>query len=90
MTTTAMERWLAERVLRHVEPRMERWMDGFLRSADGQALIADVMADLVADLARPAGDDQDLVERVVITLAGRLAENNPSFRRRLLEALAPR
>jgi hypothetical protein len=70
---------------------MEHVVDDFLRSEDGQALIADVVADLVADMTHPApvSDELDLLERIVVRIAVRLAETRPSFRQQVLEALAP-
>jgi hypothetical protein len=89
MTPGGLEQWIAERMLRHIEPRLERWIDEFLRSDDGQALMADVLADVVADVIHPAADGHDLTERVVLRLATALAASRPAFRLQLKAALGP-
>jgi hypothetical protein len=78
---------MAARVLRHLEPHIEDWVDRFLRSDDGQRLLADTVADVFADLVHPS-DGQDLAERIVLRLAAKLAATRPDFRRRLLDTLS--
>jgi hypothetical protein len=91
VTPASIERWAAARILKYLEPHMAHVVDDFLRSDDGQALIADVVADLVADVAHPAPgtDELDLLERIVVRIAVRLAAVRPSFRQKVLEELAP-
>ena len=91
--TERVERYVAERVIRHLEPRMEDMLHRFLASERGRDLLADLAAEMTADLlvAGPDGNN-DLAELLVARLAVRLAKDHPPFRQdllRRLHALAP-
>lgn len=86
--TERIERYVADRVIRHLEPRIEDMLHKFLLSERGRDLLADLGAEMTADLLIPdTSGDSDLVEMLVLRLVVRLAKDRPAFRRDLLENL---
>lgn len=85
--TERLEQYVAERVIRHLEPRMEDMLHRFLRSERGRDLLADLGAEMTADLLITGPGENDLVELLVERLAVRLAKDRPEFRRTLLKSL---
>lgn len=84
------ERWMAGRMMRHLEPHVESLVHRFLTSDRGQDLMASLMTEALTDLAEPSphdGQHQDLWERLTIKLATRLSMTRPGFRRTILQAL---
>jgi hypothetical protein len=85
-----LEAWLAGRIARYLEPRVEAWVRSFLASDAGEALLAETVADVVGDLWAPDGGgggagEGGLAERILLALVGRRL-SQPAFRARL-EAL---
>jgi hypothetical protein len=79
-----VERWMADRLLRHLEPHIQNQMTRFLASDEGRDLVAELFTDLVTDLVTPSsGEDMDLLEVLVLKLANRLAAQRPTFRQHL-------
>ena len=85
--TERLERYVAERVIRHLEPRMEDMLHRFLQSERGRDLLADLGAEMTADILVSGPGENDLVELLVERLALRLAKDRPEFRRTLLKGL---
>lgn len=86
--TERVERYVAARVLRHLEPQLEDMLHRFLASERGRDLLADFGAEMTADLlvAGPDGNN-DLAELLVARLAVRLAKDHSAFRQDLLRRL---
>ena len=86
--TERVERYVADRVIRHLEPRLEDMLHRFLASERGRGLLADMGAEMTADLlvAGPDGSN-DLAELLVTRLAVRLAQDHPAFHQELLRRL---
>jgi hypothetical protein len=74
-------------MIRQWEPRMEDMLHRFLRSERGRDLLADLGAEMTADLLISGPGANDLVELLVERLALRLAKDRPDFRRSLLKSL---
>lgn len=86
--TERVERYMAARVIRHLEPRMEDMLHRFLASERGRDLLADLGAEMTADLLVSGPDgSNDLAELLVARLAVRLAKDHPPFRQKLLRQL---
>lgn len=84
-----VERWLAERLMQHVEPRVEHIVHEFLMSERGRYALMGILAEATADLLTGGhGQDDDLVEQMIIKVAIKLANTRPDFRRRLLASLS--
>jgi hypothetical protein len=78
-----LEAMLARRILRHAEPLLEGWVRAFLRSEAGQALLAEVVADVAGDLFDPEGPAEGgLAERVLLALVARYVRRS-AFRERV-------
>lgn len=78
-----LEAALARRILRHGEPLLEGWVRAFLRSEAGEALLAEVVADVAGDLFDPEGPGEGgLAERVLLALLARYLRR-PAFRQRV-------
>ncbi len=74
-----LEAWLAARLLRYMEPKVETWVRAFLASEEGAAMVADVAADVVGDLFDPSGPGEGgLAERVLLALVARYLRR-PAF-----------
>jgi hypothetical protein len=75
-----LEAWLAGRLLRYMEPKVETWVRGFLASSEGEAMVADIAADVVGDLFDPEGPGEGgLAERVLLAVVQRYLRR-PAFR----------
>ena len=86
--TEWVERYVAARVIRHLEPRMEEMLHQFLSSERGRDLLADLGAEMTADLLVSGPDgSNDLAELLVSRLAVRLSKDRPGFRQDLLRRL---
>jgi|GEM_PF-5095495 len=84
-----VEAWVAGRLMRYVEPRVEPLVREFLASDTGQAMLSDVLADVVGDLIDPTADVRGgLAERLVIALVARWRDRD-DFRAQVLAALGP-
>ena len=84
-----LEAWLASRLTRYMEPNVERLVRRFLASEAGQAMVADVAADVVGDLFDPEGPGEGgLGERVLLALVARYLRR-PAFRARVQSLLLP-
>jgi hypothetical protein len=88
MPARGFDQWLSARAVEYLEPHLEHWIDRFLRSPEGQSLLADIVAEALADFVMPDDDGGDMAERVVFSVAVRLAARRPMFRERLLTTLA--
>ena len=67
---------------------MDALIHDVLASERGRAVLADIAAELTADLLMPdTASDEGLVELLVMRLAVRLARARPRFRADLLEEL---
>ena len=86
--TERVERYVAARVIRHLEPRLDDMLHRFLASERGRDLLANLGAEMTADLlvAGPDGNN-DLAELLVARLAVRLAQDHPAFHQELLRRL---
>lgn len=86
--TERVERYVAARVIRHLEPRLEDMLHRFLASERGRDLLADLGAEMTADLLVSGSDGRnDLAELLVSRLAIRLSKDQPAFRQDLLRRL---
>lgn len=85
-----MERWMAERLLRHVEPRIALWMREFLESDEGKDILADAFSDVLVDILVPttAHDNNSFMEDTLLRVVEQMARR-PEFRQRLTEILEP-
>jgi hypothetical protein len=87
---TWMERVLARRLLRHLEPWVESVVHRALRSSAGQEILADTVADVLGELLLPEGAPEGgLAERLLLSLVARYL-SRPGFARRLEALLAQR
>lgn len=74
-----LESWLASRLMRYMEPKVEGWVRAFLGSEAGEAMLADVVGDVVGDLFDPKGPGEGgLAERIVLALVARYM-HRPGF-----------
>jgi hypothetical protein len=70
-----------------MEPKVESWVRAFLLSPEGQAIAADVAADVMGDLFDPEGPGEGgLAERVLLAVVGRYMRR-PAFRAAVEELL---
>ncbi len=89
MMPRAIEKMIEERLEAVIEPRIEHWLHRFMTSAQGEALIADVLAETIFAWMRPGASDSDnYLEQIVLQLVGRLREQ-PGFREKIALALNP-
>jgi hypothetical protein len=84
-----LEAWLAGRLMRYMEPKVETLVRSFLASDEGQAMVADVAADVMGDLFDPQGPGEGgLTERVLLAVVGRYLAR-PQFRAAVEALLRP-
>lgn len=81
-----LEAWTEARLVHVVEPRMQRWIERWMRSVAGRQMMTEVVADVVVDAVQGGDGGSGLLEELVVHLNRRLAER-PGVRSRLLEAL---
>ena len=84
------ESLVARRLMRHLEPELEHLVHEVLRSNTAQTLLADTMADVLADFIEPAGTQEGgLAERLLISLVAKYLDR-PHFRREMARMLSER
>lgn len=63
--------------MRHIEPEVEHLIQEILRSDEAQTLLADTMADVLADLIEPGGTEEGgLAERLLLALVGKYLDRS--------------
>lgn len=66
--------------MRHLEPEVEHLIRQILRSDSAQTLLADTMADVLADLIEPSGAEEGgLAERLLLAMVAKYLDR-PHFR----------
>jgi len=83
-----LEAWLASRLMRYMEPRVETLVRAFLASDAGAEMLSEIAADVVGDLFDPEGPGEGgLSERVLLAVVARYLRR-PVFRARVEALLA--
>ena len=89
MMPRALEKMIEERLEAVIEPRIEHWLHRFMTSPRGEAVISDVLAEVIFAWMKPGASDADnYLEQIVLQLVGRLRDQ-PGFREKIAAALNP-